>query len=92
MITNAIAAAALAVLFIELGFPQRIKTLIWKQKAHMRRLKPFDCQLCLAWWLGIALTFFGTKSPFLPYTVVQAVLCGAMAALLAVFIHKKLNE
>lgn len=44
-------SACLAVLFVAVGGAVRLKRILrWPQD---RRLKPFDCELCLAWWLGV---------------------------------------
>ncbi len=91
-IITALGAACLALVFIESGVPHWIKVRIWGRDAYRHRLKPFDCHLCLAWWLGIAINFFGTKSAFSIYTCVQSALTGAIASIVAVLLHKHLSK
>lgn len=50
-----------------------------------KRLKPFDCPMCLAWW--IALNFF-----IITGTLYLAPIYAACASTLAVFISKQLNK
>lgn len=55
------------------------------RKRINRRFKPFDCPLCLAWWIG--LTFF-----LISGTWYMAPIYGACCSLLAVWISKQLSK
>lgn len=57
--TNIIAIAILCCFFVNSGVVDNIKRLIWrwlkgKQPYQSFSLKPFDCELCLTWWSGLA--------------------------------------
>lgn len=92
-IINIIGTACTAIVFVHSGIPLSIKKLLWGSQAIKRRLKPFDCEMCMAWWLGIISSIFlETETTFLIYRVVEAVFTGAIASVLAIYITKKLNE
>lgn len=80
-------SACLAWLFVNTGLSFAMKRLLrWPLD---RRMKPFDCELCLAFWLGVIggmspAINFETLSPFPLYT-------GGCAAVLAVLIKKLLQ-
>lgn len=73
--------ACIALLFVNSGIVDSIKAYF-----QLRRLKPFDCPLCLAWWIGCVIPFFLGKS------FVESIYIGGIAAIAAVLIEKKLNE
>jgi hypothetical protein len=75
-----IGAACTALVFIQSGIPWNIK-----RRLKLRRLKPFDCELCLAFWLGVFSSIYFEKN------VPEVIYIGAIAAIMAVFINKKLN-
>jgi hypothetical protein len=62
------------------GFVQWIKF-----KRNLNRMKPLDCPLCLAWWVGII--FFVLQKQFL-----EAPFFAATASMLAVFISRELRK
>lgn len=77
-------SASLAWLFVNVGLAFRLKRLLrWPID---KRMKPFDCELCLAFWLGLigSAIFFETEWPFHLYT-------GGCAAVLAVIINRILK-
>jgi hypothetical protein len=76
-----IGSACIALLFIQSGIPFTIRK--WLK---LRRLKPFDCELCLSFWLGMASAIYFDKN------CVEVIYISAMASILAVFINKKLNS
>lgn len=81
IVTEIIAVAFTAVWFAELStIPQYAAKYL-----RRRRVKPFDCPLCLAWWS--ALIWF-----LLHGHGALSVAFGACASLVAVWIAKKLNE
>lgn len=87
-------AAAVALLFVEIVAPQ-IKWWLWGGDMYGRRLKPLDCELCLAFWLGligVVVNYFRNNTHFTIYVVVEAVIVGAVAAVIAVVVKKYLNK
>lgn len=50
------------------------------------RIKPFDCEMCMGWWSGIASGIYFVKDP------VEVIYIGAMSFVLAVAITKHLNR
>jgi hypothetical protein len=84
-------AACLALLWVESGIPHGIKRLLWRRNAYKHRLKPLDCVVCMSWWLGLLLNYFRNNYHLTIYTIVETVMAGAIASVLAVLIHKHLN-
>ncbi|WP_343668709.1 hypothetical protein [Chitinophaga sp.] len=72
-----VGSACLSLAFIETGIPFRVKKLF-----KVKRLKPFDCPLCLAWWLGISSSIFFEKN------TLEVIYIGAAASVTAVIINK----
>lgn len=51
IILMTVGSACLAWLFVNTGVSFRLRRLMrWP---HDRRMKPFDCELCLAFWMGL---------------------------------------
>lgn len=67
------------------GVVQFIRWLVFDNK----RIRPFDCALCLSFWVG---TFFNirliTLTPYFEFNPIHGLICGA----LAVFISKINNR
>lgn len=90
-------AACTALLFIQSGIPFTIRK--WLK---LRRLKPFDCEFCLAFWLcffsssfrGVCLSSWPAflSSIYFEKNWLETIYISAMASILAVFINKKLNS
>jgi len=76
-----ISCACMAVLIAETsGLVQWVK-----YRLNFNRLKPFDCPMCLAWWIALILFMF--QKQFL-----TAPLFAAMSSIVAVFISKTLKK
>jgi hypothetical protein len=76
-----IGSACTSLLFIDTGIPFTVRR--WLK---LRRLKPFDCELCLAFWLCLASAIYFEKN------WLETIYISAIASILAVFINKKLNS
>jgi hypothetical protein len=74
-------AACTALVFIQSGIP-----FIIKKWLKVRRLKPFDCEFCLAFWVCLF------SSIYLEKNWLEVIYISAVASILAVFITKKLNS
>jgi hypothetical protein len=78
--------ACLAVLFAEAsGLADRLKFAVYGYQPY-RRLKPFDCPLCLAWWLALLAALV------MHYKPLEAVLLAAASAILAIFITREVRS
>ncbi|TWF38840.1 hypothetical protein FHW36_10663 [Chitinophaga polysaccharea] len=84
--------ACLALIFIESGIPHWVKMRIWGRDAYKHRLKPFDCQMCMGWWLGLISGYLETEQAFSIYTCMQVVFIGAMSSVLAVLLYKTISK
>jgi hypothetical protein len=73
-------AACTALVWIQTGIPFYLRNCL-----NRRRLKPLDCEMCMAFWLAILSSIYFEKN------VLETIYIGGMAAVLAVFINKKLN-
>ncbi len=82
----AIASACVASVFVGQRLYIPIKKAIYKTRWKDHRLKPFDCELCLAWWTGIVGGIYFEKNGL------EVIYIGACAAVLAVAITKHLNK
>lgn len=52
---NIILIISTAIVFVESGIPKMMKALINNiTKWNLKRLKPFDCTLCMGFWIGLA--------------------------------------
>lgn len=84
----AFSSACVALCFIMAGIPNRIKRIIYKRDPRdpfrPQRIKPFDCEFCLAFWIGIISAIYFEKS------MVEIIYIGSMASLLALVIDKLL--
>lgn len=60
MVKDILTIALLCCFWVQSGASESFKNLVWrvlggKQKPlHQKPLKPFDCELCLTWWCGLA--------------------------------------
>lgn len=70
-------SACLSLVFIQTGIPFRVKKYF-----GAKRLKPFDCPLCLAWWLGLFSSIIFEKN------TLEVIYIGAVASVTAVIINK----
>lgn len=78
--------AAFSVLFAELnGFMADLKV-----RLNRKRLKPFDCPMCLAWWIGLLTWYFTHGQGSWLYTP-HSVLFGSVCSVLAIFISRQLR-
>lgn len=82
----AIGAACLSAVFVGQRLYIPVKKLVYKSRWKDRRLKPLDCELCLAWWAGLAGGIYFGKN------CLEVIYIGACAAVLAVAITKHLNK
>lgn len=80
-------AACCALVFIHvMRAPVHLKKWLWGERWYEHRLKPLDCEACLAFWLGIIFSIFFHKNPlFVPCI-------GATSSILAVLITKHMNR
>lgn len=52
--------ALLCCIWVQSGAAESFKNLVWRvlggkeKPSHQKPLKPFDCELCLTWWCGVA--------------------------------------
>ena len=49
---------------------------------QQRRLKPFDCPLCMGWWIGLFTTYYQTGN------VMEAITYGILSSACAILISK----
>lgn len=57
--------------------------MLWvKWKLNLKRFKPFDCAMCLSWWLGIV--YFGISTQ----NAILTVGCAALCSVLSIYITK----
>lgn len=49
---------------------------------QQRRLKPFDCPLCMGWWIGLFTTYYQTSD------IMQSITYGILASACAILISK----
>jgi len=75
-----IGSACLSLAFIETGIPFKVRRYF-----NAKRIKPFDCEGCLAWWIGIFSSIFFEKN------TLEVIYIGAVALVTAVIINKWLN-
>jgi hypothetical protein len=81
---DSLVIAAFAVWFVMvIQAPAYIKTVftitgIWKESRKSYRLKPLDCEYCLAFWLGLAYT----------WSIEGAVIASLSAYILALIINR----
>lgn len=87
-----LSSAMFGITFAELsGIPQTIKKLIlpWRHEKTIngsklvRRLKPFDCHLCLSFWTCFAWSYSQLELPF-----IECVVMGCYAAVVSTGIMK----
>lgn len=50
-----------------------------------KRIKPFDCPLCLAWWMGI---IYGLINHYGPVSVLIGAICSILATTISKFLRK----
>lgn len=74
-------AACTTLVFIQSGIPFAVRRWL-----GLRRLKPFDCEFCLSFWLCLSSCIYFEKN------LLEAIYISAAASILAVFINKKLNS
>lgn len=91
-----LSSAMFGITFAELsGIPQTVKRLIlpfWHIKTMtggklIRRIKPFDCHLCLSFWACFAWSYSQLELPFIECGVM-----GCYAAVVSTIVMKKLNN
>lgn len=86
MIYNILGVSALAILIAETsGIMNKIKYVLFKKKPYEMRLKPFDCPLCLSFWLG--LVYFSKQ-----VGIVEAMMHAAICSLVSLFTIKLLHK
>lgn len=66
-----------------------IKKAIWPRSWARRRLKPLDCEHCLAFWLAI---FFSISGDFFYKNLQNLPYIGVTAAVLAILISKQISK
>ncbi|MBV7534066.1 hypothetical protein [Chitinophaga sp. sic0106] len=77
-------SACIAVIFVEQRMYMPVKRMIRSDMS--KRVKPLDCALCLAWWLGIISSIYFEKN------TLEVIYIGAGAAISAVAITKHLQK
>ncbi len=81
LLQTAITAACFAVLISEAsGIIQQIK-----YYTGLQHLKPFDCPMCLAFWLTLVLSLQGGE-------IINAPLLAGFSSILAILISKALRQ
>lgn len=82
-----VGSACLSLLIIHvIGLPMYVKSWIWKKDYQKHRLKPLDCEHCLAFWICVILSFFLQKN------WVEVICISAIASIMAIFLTKYLNK
>lgn len=86
-LTLIMGSACIALLIIHvMGLPMYVKFWIWKQDHRKHRLKPLDCEHCLAFWICVIFSLFLGKN------WAEVICISAIASITAIFLTKYLNK
>ena len=55
-------------------------------KLGRKRIKPFDCGLCLGFWLGLSIGYYQT------YDILSAIQLGFVSSVIAILTEKIMNR
>jgi len=83
-------SACTTLVFIQSGIPFTVRKWL-----RLRRLKPFDCEFCLSFWLCLASQIkihWLDGYNYFEKNWLEVIYISAAASILAVFINKKLNS
>lgn len=83
---EAVTIALLALLWTSTTIPARLKKIIHGKSWGMKRLKPFDCTFCMAFWLSVIYLVWFTAGKTIP----EVIFIFSLAPMLAYKLEKHL--